>query len=558
MYNTARKSLNDYLTQHLAYNTTNDCTLITGDWGTGKSHFINQYLDKLAKDQKTNRMIIYTSLFKAHSIDALQNDVLSKHQKWKKARQKLALLWGEIKSCIPYASYVPTNFVFSLLDEQDFKNSIIVFDDFERLSPNIELQNVLGYISDLKEVNKCKIIIITNERITTTDSPQPLYDSDNEQTPKNKVFHGKETWHSFKEKIVDNYFIFRPTSEENIDILLNTHKFKNLLSIKEKLCSLIEANKIINMRTIQKILNNIKHFPIILNNRHSKISRQSIEFIVSKTIEHNHKNVDRSKFYTRSATDEEAPDVNAMILEFIFSGYINLDLFNKLFSEYIKESRQDESIHETITNFYHNIGSHSKTATEMIVSIIKSNNEQLRYGTIIRLLVFFHRTDTDLFNKYSYLFTKIITSRLQEYYARQTLYSEIHETFHDIEHISFLNELAKDALATINAKEKESIIYNDEKIKKILSAKNRMNSDKTITKDIPKERWRDIIERRVIDLHDVAIILNDCSKATQDMIVSILRPLQGEPFLKTKLHACGLEQHLLEQFSEDTPNGKTR
>lgn len=36
------------------------------------------------------------------------------------------------------------------------------FDDFERISPNLSITEILGFISELKEQHKCKIVIINN------------------------------------------------------------------------------------------------------------------------------------------------------------------------------------------------------------------------------------------------------------------------------------------------------------------------------------------------------------------------------------------------------------
>jgi hypothetical protein len=39
----------------------------------------------------------------------------------------------------------------------------VCFDDFERLSPSIKLEEVLGFIAELKEQKECKVVMILNE-----------------------------------------------------------------------------------------------------------------------------------------------------------------------------------------------------------------------------------------------------------------------------------------------------------------------------------------------------------------------------------------------------------
>lgn len=551
MLHPAREALKNYLDEHLIHSHANDCTLITGTWGTGKSHFIHEYIKNLPEKQNKKRMTIYISLFKIQSIQALQTELMLKYYRWMKPVGFFIKALNEIKSIIPFGSYIPINSLFSLLDEKDLKNAIIIFDDFERLSPNIDLHNILGHISELKEVKKCKVVIIANELITTIQSSHPLADEkEKEQPKKTDIFLNKETWCSFKEKIVDNYFIFNPSPVECINILLNSNEFKLLSnkSIANTIHDIAKAESLTNMRILQRILNNMKKLHVITKFPQSKITKQSIEFIVEKTIEHNKHQTNRTQFYARNEAAEEAPDVNRMILDFIFSGHINIDLFNKVFVEYTKQSLLDDSIHASITKFYQTTEASKEQTTTEIIKAINSNAKDLKYGTIIRVLVFFIRTDKDLFDKYSYLFTDKITTRIQSYKNNQSLYSEIRETFYDIEHISQLKELAYAALSKENRTGKDIMINNDEAIQKQLSAKNISFISKETIDDIPDDRLRDIIERRIINLHDIATILNYCSDKKQEVIAQTLLSLQDEPFLKTKLHACGLEQHLLEQF----------
>jgi hypothetical protein len=46
-----------------------------------------------------------------------------------------------------------------LPDKQDFKDIIVCFDDFERLSSSMELEEVLGLISELKEQKNCSVVV---------------------------------------------------------------------------------------------------------------------------------------------------------------------------------------------------------------------------------------------------------------------------------------------------------------------------------------------------------------------------------------------------------------
>jgi hypothetical protein len=69
-----------------------------------------------------------------------------------------------------------------LPDKQDFKDIIVCFDDFERLSSSMELEEVLGLISELKEQKNCSVVMILNE---------------------DQLRDNKETLDKYKEKLID-------------------------------------------------------------------------------------------------------------------------------------------------------------------------------------------------------------------------------------------------------------------------------------------------------------------------------------------------------------------
>lgn len=128
------------------------------------------------------------------------------------------------------------------------KDTLVCLDDFERLSnSNISPEEVLGFISLLKEENNCKIVLILNEGMLTKEAKEQLL--------------------KYKEKIVDIELTFAPTTEEVTNIA-----FKNdmlYLEMVKDYCMLLDIKNI-------RVLSKIKHFTQLV---HKQISNAPTEVI---------------------------------------------------------------------------------------------------------------------------------------------------------------------------------------------------------------------------------------------------------------------------------------
>lgn len=95
---------------------------INGKWGIGKTYFWHKFKKDL-KDKKT----AYVSLFGKETIADIRTDIfLQVISKSKKAVGSVKKLAKNIK--VPF---VDISTLIALLDNQDFKDVIVCFDDFE-------------------------------------------------------------------------------------------------------------------------------------------------------------------------------------------------------------------------------------------------------------------------------------------------------------------------------------------------------------------------------------------------------------------------------------------
>lgn len=143
--------------------------LLKGKWGSGKSWFINKYIDK-----KTKIKPLYVSLYGVNSFSQIEDSLLEQISPfWNSKGMKIAekvgkgLLKGTLKIDLDGDNQDDGNWSFSmpdiekkfLINDSDF--SLLIFDDLERCS--LEIENILGYINTFVESQDLKVIIIANE-----------------------------------------------------------------------------------------------------------------------------------------------------------------------------------------------------------------------------------------------------------------------------------------------------------------------------------------------------------------------------------------------------------
>ncbi|CAB5498471.1 hypothetical protein AZO1586R_769 [Bathymodiolus azoricus thioautotrophic gill symbiont] len=205
---------------------------INGKWGVGKTYFWHKFKNQLTDKNKT----AYISLFGKETIADIRTDISL--QVISKGEETLKKIVKSISVEIPFIN-INSSALLTLFEEKDFKNIVVCFDDFERLSPSIKLEEVLGLIAELKEQKECKVVMILNE---------------------GKLGGNKEIFNKYKEKLIDYEFSYDPKPSESLDILKD-----KLTAFKE--CELLRnyltEHKINNIRVIRRIINALNDFSFI-------------------------------------------------------------------------------------------------------------------------------------------------------------------------------------------------------------------------------------------------------------------------------------------------------
>lgn len=231
---------------------------ISGEWGIGKTYFWNNFIKDYKEKELKYKQIAYVSLFGINSLNDIRTSILLQVSPTKKklswVDKNIITPLKNVKSSLKLDDlsmsfgFDALGSIFTLLTSGDFENVIVCFDDFERISSNVNLKDVLGLISELKEQKKCKVVMILNEKELGKLT-------DIEKKPYSEIFS------LYKEKIIDYDFVFEPRVEENVKIAIEKQniKFKQKIVIEN-----LQKFNIKNIRVLEQIFKKLSHFEFII------------------------------------------------------------------------------------------------------------------------------------------------------------------------------------------------------------------------------------------------------------------------------------------------------
>ncbi|KGD83546.1 hypothetical protein HA47_11520 [Pantoea stewartii subsp. indologenes] len=213
---------------------------IKGDWGIGKTYAWNKYLIEARKENRVPcGKYSYVSLFGIKTIEQLKEAIFSNAVPNEHAGEQPSLqsfqdntknLINSFSKCswrfmkdLPYLNYAaPAIQAWSFMS---VSNYLICIDDLERKGTSLEVKEVLGLVSLLKEQKNCKVVLLLN------DGTKEVKD-----------------YSKYREKVIDVELYFSPLPQESANIAYDNSKdFHNELA--EKTIKL----GISNIRILKKI-----------------------------------------------------------------------------------------------------------------------------------------------------------------------------------------------------------------------------------------------------------------------------------------------------------------
>jgi hypothetical protein len=131
------------------------------------------------------------------------------------------------------------------------RKAIICIDDMERRGKNLSVREVLGLVSNLRELKGCKVALILNDEALEED---------------------KEEFKKYLEKVVDTSLKFEPSAQECASIALPTDGETNKL-----LAESCVALGISNIRLIKRIERSVRQVETMLKGFDEQILKQAVQ-----------------------------------------------------------------------------------------------------------------------------------------------------------------------------------------------------------------------------------------------------------------------------------------
>lgn len=165
------EELNSYILHYLTKDKTNSAIMLTGDWGIGKSYYIQHSLKPfLEKDENGKHSCVIVSLYGLKDIAEISKGI------YLGTRLKFLNTVSESAATAKFAGRTivkglagffgvdlsqDEESLIKLYESVDLTGKLIVLEDLER--SGIDILEVLGYVNNLVEQDGVKVLLVANE-----------------------------------------------------------------------------------------------------------------------------------------------------------------------------------------------------------------------------------------------------------------------------------------------------------------------------------------------------------------------------------------------------------
>ena len=248
--------LSEYILHYLKEDRTKSAVMLTADWGTGKSYYIqNELIPFLRKEENGSYSCIVVSLYGLKSVEEISKSLyLESRMKFlPKGSEGYATGKFAVKTVVKgITSFLGVDLskteeeLQELYQSVDLSGKLIILEDIER--SGISILEVLGYINNLVEQDEVKVLLVANEDeiLKYHDSEPDKYGQTHKIPDENTV-----TYLETKEKTVGDtisYFGDIKTAISNL-ILSFGNEILNRFSVEGQI------NDIITMMTLRDNFN---------------------------------------------------------------------------------------------------------------------------------------------------------------------------------------------------------------------------------------------------------------------------------------------------------------
>lgn len=244
----SQSHLKDYLEYYKQLTNPGYAVLVTGDWGSGKTHQITQILKE--------KEIYYISLFGSQTTEEIYSTVYAK------MHPGLALTKNVAKST-DGAGAGPVNvgglvagLANAIIRDHVKNDKIIVFDDLER--SKIDTNDLLGIFNKYVEHHKCRVIVLAHDK---------------------KI---AETFKGSKEKVFGQTIVITPQTSQAFDSfagdIKNTATAKIIKKLKQVILDIFNESATYSLRILKHSVEDLSRLLDILTSQHKSNEEALVEF----------------------------------------------------------------------------------------------------------------------------------------------------------------------------------------------------------------------------------------------------------------------------------------
>ena len=239
------QELNNYIKHYLENDKTHSAIMLTGDWGSGKSYYIQHELIPFLNNNDVDRCIT-VSLYGLSDLSEISKSVFlelkAKNKPVKRFRSFLdRILKKHSKEVVAYSKIAgatllkglfnrggleltaPDKVMDELYSSIDLSGKLLIIEDAER--SKIHMTDLLGYINSLVETDSVKVLIVANEdAILNYEESEPDKEGKTQKLPTQETAEYLKT----KEKTISDTIIFEGNQEDAIRNIIKAFKNEKL------------------------------------------------------------------------------------------------------------------------------------------------------------------------------------------------------------------------------------------------------------------------------------------------------------------------------------------
>ncbi len=410
---------NEYIKNYLENDNTKSAVMLTAPWGAGKSYYIREELVPFVKE-KLNKMCVCISLYGLKNIDEVSKALYLEVRfgKFDRNNEKHTTTKVIGKTIVKgVASFFGINLdmddssLQELYDSVDLSGKFIILEDIER--SDIDIIQILGYVSNLVEQDGVKVLLVANEQEFLSRESHKHNNTEEKKIQKavdsitdreDPLTVEAQEYLRKKEKTINDTITFEADKHEALKIIISSFFTKDIAqfltdaSYIKDIINVMWSVKSDNLRAVifvcQKISDIIKACETVLD-------RNFIKFILCSTI----------AYACRLKKGESVrweSDINSPVnlgtatfplywvcYEYINSHYLKLDKLVEAQESYLRQKKLEETESDfnnyidVLRSYYYNTEENVSNAVAQIKNLlsVKDGVSFSEYGALANYLI---------------------------------------------------------------------------------------------------------------------------------------------------------------------------